>query len=111
MFEDRDDPKKYRLGGRLRNPPVNTPGFLYAPVHNRTTAHYESHDAYIFWSSGGLSWGAPFIAGVAALGIQQNPNLTPRQITEQLQVTGTQFKDGKMINPKKFVETVAALGS
>ncbi len=60
---------------------------------------------------GGLSWGAPFIAGVAALGIQRNPDLTPLQIRQQLQATGTQFNNGKMINPKKFVETVAALGS
>ena len=58
-----------------------------------------------------MSWGAPFIAGVAALGIQQNPDLTPRQIRQQLQATGTQFNNGKMINPKKFVATVAELGS
>ncbi len=109
VFEDRDDSNKYRLWYHAGNRPVDEPRLLYAPVDNRTTAHWEADDAYIFWSKGGLSWGAPFIAGVAALGLQMNPELTPGTIRKHLYATGTTFNKGKIINPRRFVETVMNL--
>jgi subtilisin family serine protease len=108
VFGDQDDPAGYQLWSHMRGREFSPPGVLYAPVDNRTTAHFRADDAYIFWSQGGLSWAAPFIAGVATLGIQENPDLTPAQIKQQLLATGTPFNQGKLINPKRFVQTVAA---
>ena len=109
VFEDRDDPNKYLLWHHAGNRPFKESEQLCAPVDNRTTAHWETEDAYIFWSQGGLSWGAPFIAGVATLGLQQNPTLTPGAIRKHLYATGTAFNNGRLINPKRFVETVTDL--
>ncbi len=107
VFADKDDPEAYSVS---RHPPGRAPrvgGLLCAPSDFVTTAHYEGRDAYIFWSRGGSSWAAPFIAGVAALGLQQNPDLTPQEIREHLYSTGTPFYDGVIINPRGFVEAVA----
>jgi len=65
--------------------------------------------ADIYWRKGGLSWGAPYIAGVIALAIQVNPNVSPALIRECLYSTGTPFKRGRIINPKAFLEKWASL--
>ena len=74
------------------------------PIDNRTFASVEGKDAYTFWSKGGNSWGASYIAGVAALGIQVNPDLTVQQIDQLLYESGWDFLKGKLINPVRFVE-------
>jgi len=52
-----------------------------------------------------LSWGAPYIAGVVALGMQVNPDLSVDQIDKLLYESGWDFQRGKLINPIGFVET------
>lgn len=68
-----------------------------------------SQEGYLFWSQGGFSWGAPFIAGVVALGLQVNPDLTEEQIEQLLYTSGWDFYRGKLINPHGFVQAVEKL--
>ena len=110
VFKNSDEPSNYKLCEFL-----DAKGFisdepsLYAPIDNRTTASWQKKDAYIFWSKGGFSWGAPYIAGVAALGVQANPDLTAEQIEKLLYESGWDFLKGKLINPAGFVHAVRNL--
>jgi hypothetical protein len=58
-----------------------------------------------------LSWGAPYYAGVVALGIQVNPNLRPDQIDKLLYDSGWDFQKGKLINPVGFVKAARKAGA
>ena len=60
-------------------------------------------DVYTFWTRGGLSWGAPYIAGVVALGMQVNPGLRIDQVNKLLYDSGWDFQRGRLINPVGFV--------
>ena len=109
VFSDKDDPGSYDLCYFSLEGGSKGGDALYAPIDNRTTGHFKHKEGYIFWWNGGLSWGAPFIAGVVALGFQVNPNLTPDQVRECLYSTGTPFKRGRIINPAAFVAKVVSL--
>jgi hypothetical protein len=51
-----------------------------------------------------LSWGAPYITGVVALGMQVNPGLRPDRKDKLLYDSGWNFQKGRLINPIGFVE-------
>ena len=107
VFMNSDEPGNYKLCELLDAVDfVSDEPSLYAPIDNRTTASSQEKDAYIFWSQGGFSWGAPYIAGVAALGVQANPDLTAEQIDQLLYESGWDFQKGKLINPVGFVHAV-----
>ncbi len=42
-----------------------------------------------YWSGGGTSYSCPLLAGVCALIIQKNPNLTPMEVLQVLKTTAT----------------------
>lgn len=106
---DREVPANYttcnyqeRAGGRSHE------GLIYAPSDNRTTASYEGKADYIFWGEGGpksgLSWVAPYLAGVIALGLQVNPNLSAETVWRLLRETGDPWDRGVIVSPPGFVE-------
>jgi len=102
---DREVPANYtkcyyreRAGGR------SPEGLIYAPIDNCTTASYEGKADYIFWGEGGLSWAAPYLAGVIALGLQVNPNLNAETVWRLLRETGDPFDRGVIVSPPQFVE-------
>lgn len=111
VYENSDDSGNFQLCAFYPNPVFQRPGMLFAPVDNRTTASSEGEEAYTFWSRGGLSWGAPYIAGVAALGLQIDPGLTEKQIEQLLYESGSDFQKGKLINPVGFIRAVQNLKS
>ena len=76
------------------------------PIDNRTTADFMLDNHFDFYGSGGLSWGMPYIAGVAALGRQIKPNLSNDEIINMLYNTGTSFHEGKLINPVAFIDEI-----
>jgi Subtilase family len=84
------------------------PGLLYVPMDGRTVADPAGPSDYTFWAAGGLSWTAPYVAGVIALGFQVDPELKAEEIFPLLKTTGTPFRDGVIINPPAFVDRVAA---
>lgn len=109
LYEDRDNPENYDICYFANNNSfLKSKDFLYVPIDNRTTADYKGENDYTFWSSGGLSWGAPYLAGVIALGYQVNPNLPQEEVYQYLRETGVPFNDngGCIINPKAFIQKI-----
>ncbi len=107
LYQDRDNPANYEICYFIQGRESRiTPGRIYVPIDNRTTASFQGEDDYVFWSRGGLSWGAPYLAGVAALGLQVNPDLNPNEVLKYLKETGTPFKKGCIVNPPKYIEQV-----
>lgn len=105
--KDPDDASNYNIcffaaKGKNRIPAR----FIYVPIDNRTTASYEGDEGYVFWGRGGLSWGAPYLAGVIALGLQVDGTLTEEEIFGFLRDTGTPFNRGVIVNPVKFIGKV-----
>jgi beta-lactamase regulating signal transducer with metallopeptidase domain len=111
FLEDSDNPASYRLCAFYTGGPTyHEPGCFFTPIDHRTTASPAAKDVYTFWVRGGLSWGAPYYAGVVALGMQVNPNLRPDQIEKLLYDSGWDFQRGKLINPVGFVEAAREAG-
>ena len=82
FFEDSDNPANYRLCTFYGGEVFGESGTFFSPIDHRTTASDKEKDVYTFWTRGGLSWGAPYIAGVVALGLQVNPDLSVDQIKQ-----------------------------
>lgn len=55
---------------------------LGVPGGNRTTAYFGGPECYMFWRDGGASWTVPYLAGLAALARQINPEIRPQDIRE-----------------------------
>ncbi|MCL6613943.1 MAG: hypothetical protein K6U03_04925 [Firmicutes bacterium] len=50
-----------------------------------------------------MSEGAPYLAGVIALGYQVNPNLTPAKVETLLRRSATPFGEAFIVNPAGFI--------
>ncbi|MEJ2544498.1 MAG: S8/S53 family peptidase [Calditrichaceae bacterium] len=79
---------------------------ILIPAGNRTLACQRGINVYTFDRKGGMSWAAPYIAGLAALAIQVNPRITPAEMKELLINTVTKTSAGPIINPIGFIESV-----
>lgn len=110
LYEDRDNPENYDICYFAKNKSfLKSENLLYVPIDNRATADYKGENDYTFWAQGGLSWGAPYLAGVIALGLQVNPNLKEEEIYKYLRETCTPFNGGCIINPKAFIHKVSEI--
>jgi hypothetical protein len=98
---DPDDPTGY-VRGRFGTPH----GSLYVPAGNHTIAGREGPEAYTYDRIGGMSWAAPYLAGLAALAFQVNPELDPAIIVRLWQETATKTDVGPVINPTAFLAAV-----
>jgi hypothetical protein len=99
--QDPDNAASYRQG-RFRSGIDQ----LLVPT-SRTVAGFEGTDLYTYWPEGGLSWAAPYIAGVAALAHQVKPGIPPAEIERLLVSTATKTKQGPIINPVGFIDAVS----
>ena len=101
LDKDPDSPKSYisEIWDNLEHP-------LWVPGGNRTRASYKGETVYAFDIVGGRSWSTPYLAGVAALGYQINPKLTPAAVKKLLIKSATPTKYGPIINPKGFIEMI-----
>lgn len=96
-----NDPADY-----VRVPWANKDNILYVPISNRTVASHRGNDVYTFDTGGGLSWGAPYLAGLAALAFQVNDKITPVAIRELLVSTAYSVPAGPIVNPINFIQDV-----
>jgi hypothetical protein len=81
---------------------------IRVPGANKTVASHRGHDVYTFDRMGGMSWGAPYIAGLAALAYQSNPHIQPREIIQSLIDTVIKTDAGPIVNPADFIKKVRA---
>jgi hypothetical protein len=79
---------------------------IRVPGANKTVASHRGHDVYTFDRMGGMSWGAPYIAGLAALAYQVNPSIQPKEILELLEATAVKTEAGPIVNPGRFIDKV-----
>jgi subtilisin family serine protease len=103
--KDPDNPLSYRRGKYSCAVDV-----LRVPAGNRTIASHHGPEEYTFVRNGGMSWAAPYLAGLAALAYQVNPEIKPKTIIELWLQTATATDAGPIINPVGFVEAVRKLG-
>jgi hypothetical protein len=102
---DPDDPNNYGPSHLFGD--GNAP--VYVPIANRSMATEVGKDAYTFDTRGGDSWGAPYLAGLAALAFQVHPEISPDEIAELWQETATRTQLGPVVNPRGFIEAVKGL--
>lgn len=105
---DPENPAKCKKG--LPNlPGYDGPYQLMAPASGRTVAEDTEFRrfSYAYWAQGGRSWSVPYVAGVAAMGWQVNPELSSAQLKDMLMRSAT-AGDGGVINPPAFIELVRA---
>jgi subtilisin family serine protease len=79
---------------------------IRVPGANKAVASYRGNDVYTFDRMGGMSWGAPYIAGLAALAYQVNPDIQPKEIIRLLIETTVKTDAGPIVNPVGFIERV-----
>ena len=88
---------------------------LLMPMDARTYASWYTADGYEFGASGGLSWSVPWLAGLYALCIQVDDDLTPELFIEKAFDTGTvrtieyqgkSYEFGTIINPVALIEAL-----
>jgi hypothetical protein len=99
--KDADDPNNYRVGQYGVRP-----GDLLVPTDNRTTASRDGVEVYTYWTQAGLSWAAPYLAGLAALAYQVNPEIKPDEIVNLWKQTAVKTDAGPIVNPPGFIDAV-----
>jgi len=98
--KDPEDPNSYRSGR------YGAGASFLVPAGNRTTASHEGPEVYTYWTEAGMSWATPYIAGLAALAYQVDPEIEPKKIAELLLQTAAQTHAGPIVNPTVFIECV-----
>jgi hypothetical protein len=73
---------------------------------NRTIASYKGSDVYHYERQGGLSWTVPYLAGLAALAYQVDPEIEPDEIVNLWKQTAMKTDAGPIVNPVGFIEAV-----
>lgn len=99
--EDPDKPDNYNPGYYSSEGDV-----IRIPGSNKTVASHRGNDVYTFDSMGGMSWGAPYIAGLAALAYQVDPDIQPKEIIRLLIETVVKTDAGPIVNPGGFIDRV-----
>lgn len=88
-------------------------GVLLVPMDARTYASWHDSDGYEYASSGGLSWSVPWLAGMYALCLQVDDDLTPELFIRKAFETGTvqtieyrgeSYEFGTIIDPPALIE-------
>ena len=113
------DPTFLNLGRlkRKENEPVDLPSSyeiifnrpdvdLLVLTGNRTVASYKGTDVYHYERQGGLSWTVPYLAGLAALAYQVDPEIKPDEIVKLWIETAVKTDAGPVVNPTGFIEAV-----
>lgn len=120
IFEDPDMIESYEPGILQQDWFEQSNGFdtdhvLMIPIDSRTYAFCTGTDAYTFQRQGGLSLTAPWLAGVYALCLQVNPDMTETEFIEAAFETGDVvslsynykvYKFGTIINPEELVHSL-----
>lgn len=86
---------------------------ICVPTDYRIIASPTGEKDYVAYSDGGLSWAVPYLAGIAALAKQVNPDLTPQEFMDIARKTAqsvevkkgnTSAKAKYFINPQALIQ-------
>ncbi len=99
--KDPDNPLSYKRGKYS-----NSSNVLLVPAGNKTMASHHSPEIYTYDTEGGMSLAAPYLAGLAALAFQVNPNIETQKIVDMWLNTAVQTDVGPIVNPTGFIEAV-----
>ena len=78
---------------------------VWVPVQPRLLASGEGEGKYEMFETGGDSLATPFVAGVAALILQTNPELSGEQVIEIIGQTASENENGLLIiDPQKAIK-------
>ena len=103
---DPDDPSSYRRSRYAREGAV-----LLVPGAGRSLASHRGPQVYQLDPDGGMSWGAPWIAGLAVLGFQVAPELEPRALLGAMLQTARLTEVGPVADPAAFVAHLSQLAA
>jgi hypothetical protein len=67
-------------------------GIILVPIDSRAIASPTGPHDYVFYRSGGLSWGMPYLAGLYALACQVKPDVTGEQFLGAASRTGDRLE-------------------
>lgn len=110
-----DELENYSLGSWIDKKYVRGSDAIYVPMDSRTFAGFTSTDDYAYGASGGLSWTCPWLAGMYALCLQVNPDLTPDEFlklaydTSANQIDNQNTLELKVIQPSVLIEKVRSM--
>jgi hypothetical protein len=93
--EDPDKIQSYKPGKY-----VSEDDLIRVPGANKTLASHRGNYVYMYDRKGGMSWGAPYIAGLAALAHQVDPEINSKNIIKYLIQTATQTESGRIKSKK-----------
>ena len=88
---------------------------LLVPMDSRTYADWTSTNDYEYCSVGGVSWSVPWLAGLYALCLEKQPDLTPDVFITKAFETGTEreiiqegecYTLGTIINPVELMDSL-----
>jgi hypothetical protein len=96
----------------------SAPGMrFFVPMDSRTTAGPGGSHEYVFYRMGGLSWAAPYIAGLYALAVQVDPAITPERFwglagrtgrTIEVTRDGMTKRLGPIVDPARLIRAIQA---
>jgi hypothetical protein len=98
---DADSPTNYvnQFGWGMKD-------MLGVPAGNRSTASRTGPNDYMFWRQGGMSWTVPYLAGLATMAFQVDPELKPQAIPDLWSKTASKTSAGLVVNPPAFIQAV-----
>jgi hypothetical protein len=105
-------PAVFWSGEYYDDPNILSPDTLLIPMDARATASPTGNKDYAFYSVGGMSWTAPYLAGIYALACQIDPEITPEEFwftalktgkTTRIEHNGKQYSFGTILDPKDLI--------
>ena len=90
---------------------------LLVPMDGRTAASPAGGAEYAYFAGGGMSWAAPYVAGLYALACQVKPDVTYEEFLSTAQATarpvsvwrdGVEYPYGKAVDPAALLEALGA---
>ena len=110
-FKNRDNPKNYSVEKVAQGHDIEKSKIIL-PGEYRTTASNQGKNEYIYWGEGGFSWAISYLAGLYALGLQIDPDLTSGQIRDSLIKTKSFNSEGYgVVNPIGYINEIKVLQS
>jgi len=115
LYGNPDELSTYTLGNFAKDDPEGCLDRLLVPMDARTTADPCGTEDYVFYANGGLSWVAPYFAGLYALAAQVNPDITPElfwstalNTSNKLTVTinDSEYTLNHVVNPKGLIDAL-----